>query len=182
MLLLDETGGLRQAARHAAGCSGGEEGKGGRRVPTAELAPDDAGFPRLAPPARGGSGHRSNLGALGLHMRWTRGWTPTTQLLGRRRRCNGREAALRLHQRASADGRRIAGFMSRAGGGPLTPDLRIMIPAQFGLVIENSGLVGHAVGHSRTIGCAAFRVSWVRRWRPLDQLRRQVRRGVAVSS
>jgi hypothetical protein len=30
---------------------------------------------------------------------------------------------------------------------------------EFGLAIENSGLVGHAVGHNRTIGRAAFRVS-----------------------
>ena len=34
-----------------------------------------------------------------------------------------------------------------------------MIPDDFGLAIGNSGLVGHAIGHKRVAGCAAFRVS-----------------------
>ena len=38
-------------------------------------------------------------------------------------------------------------------------DARIMIPIGFGLTIENSGLVGHAVGHNRTSSRTAFRVS-----------------------
>ena len=34
-----------------------------------------------------------------------------------------------------------------------------MIPARFGLAIGNSGAVGHAVGHNRTIARTPFRVS-----------------------
>jgi len=40
-----------------------------------------------------------------------------------------------------------AGFRESAGGGPRTPDTRIMIPLDFGLAVGDSGAVGHAVGH-----------------------------------
>ena len=59
-------------------------------------------------------------------------------------------AALRGSQTRLCKARNSGGL--DAGGGTRTPDTRIMIPANFGLAIGNSTVVGHAVGHNRTPG------------------------------
>jgi hypothetical protein len=58
-----------------------------------------------------------------------------------------------------AKGPAAAGPLAECRRRDSNPDTRIMIPAGFGLVIENLGPIGHAVGHNRSFGRTPFRVS-----------------------
>ena len=78
-----------------------DKGKRGRRVPSAYLAPDHTGPPRLATAASRVASANARIGGTRACIRWTRGWTPRPSSCRSSVRRGGVPASGALHVRES---------------------------------------------------------------------------------